>query len=93
MLITALQRFRSRRHDGCARGLHECDAGVPVAGRLGPSLWSGRLKTDASGEACPHTRACRDTGRCQLAVVAIEFAIGAATGTKIAQFQPITMVE
>jgi len=40
-----------------------------------------------------HSRAFRDIGWCQRAVVAIAFVIGAATGTNLAQFQPITMVE
>jgi hypothetical protein len=93
MQIAALQRFRTTRRHGCARGLPQCGTGVPVAGRLRPSLWCGRLNRMLRGKRRPQSRAFRDIGTCQRAVVAIAFAIGAATGTNVAQFKPTTMVE
>jgi len=92
MRIAVLQRFRTTRGRGCARGLPRCDTGVRVAGRLAPPLWCGRLKRMLRGKRCPHRRAVCDIGRRQRAVVATECAIGAATGTKIAQLQPIMVV-
>jgi hypothetical protein len=93
MRLASLQRCRTTQRHGCARALLPCDTGVPVVGRPGSSLWCARLKRMLRGKHRPHSRAFRDIGSRQRAVVAIAFVIGAAIGSDLAQFQPITMVE